>query len=277
MTTTGDVIHLCDGNDNGYRPHSLPPGYSWYKGDSPPMDGNKFCPPGWTSATSYWVLYPEDLVAEGKPNKPWVACNLFIKDTELWLHRKDSDVWDKHQDPNNPITCARMDAPQTGNAGYSIPAPRQPDGSYKMEAPPLGYCNHGWPQHRASFNPDVYDHAFTIMRFKLDNPQANFVAMAGVDWWKSPGAPFPNNQGTGVCAWTKITSDGWTEIYCTQMLVSKFEATPPPGVTKGPAGGGTTPPVEPPIEPPVSTEGGIEISVDGHVLGKGSMVTFKVK
>ena len=81
-------------------------------------------------------------------------------------------------------------------------------------------------------------------------------------------------------AWTLTDADGWTEIYCTQMLLSAFEADPPPGVTKGPAGGsgsggegggGTDP-------PPTTVSGDtIEISVDGNVLGDGSMVTFKVK
>lgn len=273
MTTTGDVIKLCDGNDSGYRPQGLPPGYSWYKGDSPPMDGGKTCPAGWTSATAYWVLYCEDFAAEGKPGEPWVGCNLLIKDCELWLHKKTGG-WDRHQDASNPVVCARMTAPQTGNEGHNITVTRQADGSYKMEAPPLDWCDHGWPQHRASFPANIYDHAFSIMRMKLDNAQSDMVAMGGVDWWRDPGAPFPNNQGTGVCAWTKITADKWTEIYCTQMLVSAFEADPPPGVVKGPAGGNGTPP-NPNPEPTPSS--GLEISVDGNVLGKGSMVTFKIK
>jgi hypothetical protein len=246
------------------------------------MDGNKSCPADWTSATAYWVLYPEDHAAEGKPSEPWVPSNLLIKDCALYLHKK-AGGWDIHQDADNPIICARMTGPQTGNAGYSITVTRQPDGSYKMEAPPLDYCNHGWPQHRASFDANKYDHAFSIMRMKLDNADSDMVAMGGVDWWKNPGAPFPENMGTGVCAWTPVRSDKWTEIYCTQMLVADFEADPPPGVVRGPAGGsgegggegggggGTEPP------PSGGNTSGLEISVDGQVLGAGSMVTFKVK
>lgn len=279
-TTTGDVIRLCDGNDNGYRPQGLPSGYSWYKGDQPPMDGNKQCPAGWSSATAYWVMYPEDFVAEGKPNQPWGGGFMYIKDCELYLHKKTGG-WDRHQDGSFEQSCARMDGPQTGNNGYALPKQKMADGSWRFEVPPLNYCNHGWPEARASFDANKYDHAFSIMKFKVD-PGVHMVIMGGVDWWQSEGADYPNNMGTGVCAWEPTNSDSWTEIYCTQMLVSAFEADPPPGVTKGPAGGsgsggggdggGGTDPV-----PPVTSSDSIEISVDGNVLGDGSMVTFKVK
>lgn len=279
MTTTGDVELCCNGHGSEYRPQGLPSGYSWYPADKPPMDGQKSCPQDWTSATAYWVLYPRDFVAEGKPNQPYVGGFMFIKDCFLYLHKKTGG-WDVVQDPNNPQNCARMDGPQTGNAGYSLDCPKQADGSYKIQLPPLNYCNHGWPQHRAAFDKNKYDHAFSIMKFKLDNPDSDFVAMPGVDWWQTPQAPFPQNMGTGVGCWTLTDADGWTEIYCTQMLLSAFEADPPPGVTKGAAGGGGSGGGGEGgggTDPPVTSGDTIEISVDGNILGDGSMVTFKVK
>lgn len=277
MTTTGDVELLCNGHGSPYRPQGLPPSYSWYPANKPPMDGNNACPSGWSSGTGYFVVYPEDLAAEGKPSEPWVGGFMFIKDCVTQLHRRDSNVWDTVQNSAQApyaIACARMIGTQSGNTGYALQCPKQSDGSFKIELPPLSYCNHGWPNARASFNPNVYDHAFHSFKIKLDNPNSDMLVQAGFDWWQSPSAPFPNNRGSGCCAWVRINGTEWTEASVTQMLLSAFEATPPPGVVKGAAGGGGTDPIPP---DPVPTEGGIEISVDGNILGKGSMVTFKVR
>ena len=272
MTTASTVELQCNGHGSPYRPQGLPPSYSWYPANKPPMDGGNPCPAGWTSGTGYFVVYPQDHAAGGQPVEPWVGGYMFIKDAVTHLH-KIAGGWDKVQDSNQDayrIACARMIGTQAGNSGYSLECAKQGDGSFKIELPPLNYCNHGWPQARAAYNPNVYDHAFHTMKVKLDNPNSDMLLQAGFDWWQSPSAPFPNNRGSGCCCWVRINGTEWTEASVTQMLLANFSANLPPGVSSG----GEPIPPEPGPDP--APAGGIEISVDGHVLGKGSMVTFKV-
>jgi hypothetical protein len=273
VTTTGDVIALCDSVDTGYRPQGLPAGYSWYKGNQCSMNGGHPAPAGWTAGNAYWVVYPEDHAAEGKPTEPWVDCDMFVKDQIAYLHKK-AGGWVSIQDAAFQQACARMDGPQTGNQGYSLPKSKQADGSWLWRVPPLGYCNHGWPEPRGEFAADQFDWCFATTKMKLSNPNADFLGMAGFDFWQSQSAPFPNNMGSGGCGWVKLKSDVWVELYATEMPIDKFEADPPPGVVKGAAGGGGTP--VPPDPQPVPSAGIQILGPDGRPLTKGQSITIKV-
>lgn len=262
MTTVQDVINMCDARDSGLYPQGLPKNYSWYKGTSASMNGGHPCPAGWTAQTLYWVVYPQDFT-----NEKWEPANHFIRNAECWLHKKTGG-WIRSQDPSMPQACGRFDGPQTGNQATSLPGQKQADGSWKFPCPPLNYCNHGWTGPRGSYPANSVDWACVYYEMKIDNPAADFLMMAGMDWWQSPSAPYPNNMGSGACSWIKLTTD-WKPQYCTEMDKTKFAADPPPFIT------GEVIPPEPEPEPEPATSG-VVIEINGQPMKETDVVTFKL-
>jgi hypothetical protein len=260
--TINDIVAQCDGVDSGVYPQGLPPSYSWYKGNQTKMDGGNTAPAGWSACTGYFVAYPQDFT-----NKPFVACNVFVKDIETYLH-KVKGGWVKVQDTALPIAVGRFDGPQTGNQATNLPVTKQADGSYLMQAPPLGYCNHGWPTARGAFTAGEIDGSVTYLKMRIDNANANVLGQCGFDWWASPSAPYPQNKGAGSCSWMKLTTD-FKQMYCTQMTAAKLLSDPPPQPT------GSIVVVQPPpvVVPPAVKP--FTISVNGVELKSGDVLSIK--
>lgn len=267
MTTVADVEKLCNAHDSGVYPQGLPKNYSWYKGTSASMNGGHPCPANWTACTAYWVIYPQDYT-----NRKWTGGGVYVKDLTCHVHKKTGG-WIQVQAANLEQKCGRFDGPQTGNQAWGMTPQMQSDGSARWDAPPLGYCNHGWPGPRGGYAANQFDYAFASMKMKCDNAEMDFLGMAGMDWWQSGGAPFPNNMGSGACSWVKLYPDRWVELYATEMELSKFSADPPPGVTAG----GVTPPVEPPVDPPPQpAPSGMSVEINGVAMKPGETVTIKM-
>lgn len=261
--TINDIVAQCDGVDSGVYPEGLPASYSWYKGNQTKMDGGNPAPAGWSACTGYFVTYPQDFT-----NKPYVACNIFVKDIETYLHKK-AGGWVKVQDTPLPIVCGRFTGPQTGNVASNLPTVLQADGSYMMASPPLNFCNHGWPTDRGAFTAGLIDGSVTYVKMRVDNANANFLGMAGFDWWANPAAPYPQNSGSGSCSWKKLTTS-FSQMYCTQMTAASLLADPPPQ----PAGTVVTPPVvvPPVVVPPAPS---LSIALNGTALKSGDVLTIK--
>lgn len=259
--TINDIVAQCDGVDSGVYPQGLPPSYSWYKGNQSKMDGGNQAPAGWSACTGYFVTYPQDFT-----NKPYVACNVFVRDLETWLHKK-AGGWVRVQDGGIPIVCGRFTGPQTGNVASNLPVTKQADGSYMMASPPFDYCNHGWPAARGAFPADTIDGEITFLKMRVDNPNANFLGMCGFDWWQSPSAPYPQNRGSGSCAWMKLTTE-WKQMFCTEMTAAQIANDFPPPLTAIVI----TPP--PPVPTPTPTKQ-VALMLNGVELKAGDVVSMK--
>lgn len=254
--------------DNGVYPFGLPRGYSWYLGGESWLGSVDRMPSTrWKAMTAFHLVYPE-AVSAGGAAKPTVVCNVNIRKYRSWVHFKARGWKETQSAPPDVVNTGRFDGPQTGNQASALNVIANPDGSFTEPAPPPGWCNHGWIRSRGSFNSGEVDGAFSYFEMKADKPGANLVAASGMDWWESNTAPFPNNTGYSMSCWKRLTTD-WIIITGSSLLESLLRVDPPPPLVGVTDGGGTVPPPEP-------VAAGIEISVDGKPLAKGSTVSFKI-
>ena len=253
LSDNGDPANKPYPHDTGIYPFGIN-GYSWeLGGDEYLGDPTRLPPATWSGMTAWFIIYQE-AVTRGGAAKPTVACNVSIRKFQSWVHKKSGGWAQVQSAPPDNVVSARLTPNQASGGNATVT--RNSDGSSSWPSPGKGFINHGWPNSRGSFTAGTVDGCFSYFEMKVDQPNANYIAASGIDWWTSPSAA--GNTGYSQSVWRRLTTD-WLIITGCSLDLAILQKDPPP-----PLAGIVGTPADPPpvITPPpviIATLNGVPI------------------
>jgi hypothetical protein len=170
---------------------------------------------GMSAMTAWGQVYAESGAAEPPPGTVRVE----VKDIRSFVWSRRAGGWVVVQDSARVEgSHYRDDFSANDSTGADLRV--EPDGGTSVAMLPA-YNFHFWPlSGRASVVPGDIAAVITTFDARLigeDAPDANYVANAGGDWWRTVSAPFDysgaggNNDGIGEGRFVRLTTD-WATI-----------------------------------------------------------------
>ncbi|WP_271585163.1 Ig-like domain-containing protein [Bradyrhizobium sp. CCBAU 45389] len=217
-------------------PDGVPHSYSWYQGWNP---GGQLTPPADFTAVEGWgQVYTE----EGAPASP--NADVQVANAKTYVHIKETGQWVLVQDQSKlGLGGGHFVEDFAGNSAYPMQVTNL-NGTASFDAPVDGYNDHFWYGARGTYTAGTVDGVYVQMDMRTTDPNAQLVAMVGVDWWRSATAPFladhSNNPGVGGSNWVELSTQ-WKTIGYYSMSTAAFTADLPPPLL----GSSETPPVVP--------------------------------
>lgn len=214
----------------------VPRSFNWCAGSYKPFGNTP--PTDFTAVTAWGQVYPR-LGASGLIPPP--GATIEVTDAQTYVRLKAGRKWVLVQTQNIAgVAGGHFVANFSGNSDVAMTVTIQPDGKATFSAPKKGYNSHFWLVRRGTYDPGAVDGVYVQLKMRVADPNADFVANVGADWWRNVSASFVqgfrNNPGAGMSNWIKLSTE-WSTLYFYSISAAQFAAYPPPPLVESVAEG----------------------------------------
>jgi hypothetical protein len=229
-TITAQILDAIDQNTPGRSagyPVGVPTSYAWRRGSYKPQ-GASAPPSDFTAVTGWGAVYPKlGTAAYSNPDR-----NIVIANAKTYVHLNTTRQWVLVQDQSaSGIGGAQFAADFKRTPPLPLKLSTQQDGSVVIGTPPPGYNAHFWIFDRGTYAAGSVDGVYVQMDVKTSDPNKEFVANVGADWWRDASAEFvqsfANNPGAGMSNWVELSTQ-WSTLRFYSWSTPTFVSDPPP-------------------------------------------------
>jgi hypothetical protein len=222
------ILQNTRGYSEGY-PLGVPRNYVWCSGSYKP---NASPPDDFTAVVGWGQIYPK--VDAGKDTEP--SGRIEIARAETFLRRKSTKQWILVQDQaKTALVGAYFVADFSPKPSIPMQLNQGATGSVIIDPPPSGYNAHFWLKKRGTYSAGDIDGVYVQMDMRTTEPETDFIANVGADWWRDatsefvPG--FANNPGAGMSNWVELSTE-WSTLRFFSLTMSELKAAPPPPLAR---------------------------------------------
>jgi hypothetical protein len=222
------ILQNTRGYSEGY-PLGVPRNYVWCSGSYKP---NASPPDDFTAVVGWGQIYPK--VDAGKDTKP--GGRIEIGQAKTFLRLKSTKQWILVQDQaKTALVGAYFVADFSPKPSILMQLNQGEIGSVMIDPPPSGYNAHFWHEKRGTYPAGDIDGVYVQMDMRTTEPETDFIANVGADWWRDATsefvAGFANNPGAGMSNWVELSTE-WSTLRFFSLNMSELKATPPPPLAR---------------------------------------------